>query len=65
MGSTRQGGIQMCGNSQNCVAVCPKHIPLTRSIARNVATGCLVATGFQPAERPSPAQSWPQVFNLW
>jgi succinate dehydrogenase / fumarate reductase iron-sulfur subunit len=31
---TRQGGIQMCGNAQNCVAVCPKHIPLTRSIAR-------------------------------
>jgi succinate dehydrogenase / fumarate reductase iron-sulfur subunit len=31
---TRQGGIQMCGNAQNCVAVCPKGIPLTRSIAR-------------------------------
>jgi succinate dehydrogenase / fumarate reductase iron-sulfur subunit len=31
---TGQGGIQMCGNAQNCVAVCPKHIPLTRSIAR-------------------------------
>jgi len=31
---TRQGGIQMCGNAQNCVAVCPKRIPLTRSIAR-------------------------------
>jgi succinate dehydrogenase / fumarate reductase iron-sulfur subunit len=28
------GGIQMCGNAQNCVAVCPKNIPLTRSIAR-------------------------------
>ena len=28
------GGIQKCGNAQNCVAVCPKHIPLTRSIAR-------------------------------
>lgn len=28
------GGIQMCGNAQNCVAVCPKEIPLTRSIAR-------------------------------
>jgi succinate dehydrogenase / fumarate reductase iron-sulfur subunit len=28
------GGIQVCGNAQNCVAVCPKHIPLTRSIAR-------------------------------
>jgi len=31
---TSAGGIQMCGNAQNCVAVCPKHIPLTRSIAR-------------------------------
>jgi succinate dehydrogenase / fumarate reductase iron-sulfur subunit len=31
---TSQGGIQVCGNAQNCVAVCPKHIPLTRSIAR-------------------------------
>ncbi|MFM8536930.1 MAG: succinate dehydrogenase iron-sulfur subunit [Planctomycetaceae bacterium] len=31
---TGAGGIQMCGNAQNCVAVCPKHIPLTRSIAR-------------------------------
>jgi succinate dehydrogenase / fumarate reductase iron-sulfur subunit len=28
------GGIQQCGNAQNCVAVCPKNIPLTRSIAR-------------------------------
>jgi len=31
---TGQGGIQVCGNAQNCVAVCPKAIPLTRSIAR-------------------------------
>jgi len=31
---TSPGGIQMCGNAQNCVAVCPKRIPLTRSIAR-------------------------------
>lgn len=29
-----EGGIQICGNAQNCVAVCPKEIPLTRSIAR-------------------------------
>ena len=29
-----EGGIQDCGNAQNCVAVCPKHIPLTDSIAR-------------------------------
>lgn len=28
------GGIQACGNAQNCVAVCPKEIPLTRSIAQ-------------------------------
>lgn len=28
------GGIQACGNSQNCVAVCPKGIPLTTSIGR-------------------------------
>ncbi len=29
-----EGGIQACGNAQNCVAVCPKEIPLTTSIAR-------------------------------
>src|SRR5262249_39362356 len=28
------GGIQLCGNAQNCVAVCPKSIPLTTSIGR-------------------------------
>lgn len=28
------GGIQNCGNAQNCVSVCPKEIPLTTSIAR-------------------------------
>ncbi len=31
---TEPGGIQVCGNAQNCVAVCPKEIPLTTSIAR-------------------------------
>lgn len=31
---TQPGGIQICGNAQNCVAVCPKHIPLTTSIGR-------------------------------
>jgi succinate dehydrogenase / fumarate reductase iron-sulfur subunit len=31
---TAPGGIQACGNAQNCVAVCPKEIPLTTSIAR-------------------------------
>jgi succinate dehydrogenase / fumarate reductase iron-sulfur subunit len=28
------GGLQACGNAQNCVSVCPKEIPLTTSIAR-------------------------------
>ena len=28
-----EGGIQGCGNAQNCVRVCPKKIPLTDSIA--------------------------------
>ena len=27
------GGIADCGNAQNCVKVCPKHIPLTEAIA--------------------------------
>lgn len=31
---TAPGGIQVCGNAQNCVAVCPKAIPLTTSIGR-------------------------------
>ena len=31
---TDEGGIQICGNAQNCVAVCPKEIPLTTSIAK-------------------------------
>ncbi|MDA7950508.1 MAG: succinate dehydrogenase iron-sulfur subunit [Pirellulaceae bacterium] len=30
----QEGGIQICGNAQNCVAVCPKEIPLTTSIAK-------------------------------
>ena len=29
-----EGGIQICGNAQNCVRVCPKNIPLTTSIAQ-------------------------------
>ncbi len=29
-----EGGIQVCGNAQNCVAVCPKKIPLTTSIGQ-------------------------------
>lgn len=28
-----EGGVSECGNAQNCVAVCPKDIPLTESIA--------------------------------
>ncbi len=31
---TQPGGIGNCGNSQNCVQVCPKEIPLTESIAQ-------------------------------
>jgi succinate dehydrogenase / fumarate reductase iron-sulfur subunit len=31
---TSEGGIQTCGNAQNCVKVCPKEIPLTTAIAR-------------------------------
>jgi succinate dehydrogenase / fumarate reductase iron-sulfur subunit len=30
---TGADGIASCGNSQNCVQVCPKEIPLTRAIA--------------------------------
>lgn len=29
-----KGGIADCGNAQNCVKVCPKEIPLTRSIGQ-------------------------------
>ena len=29
-----EGGVQVCGNAQNCVAVCPKRIPLTTSMGR-------------------------------
>lgn len=29
----QEGGVSDCGNAQNCVAVCPKEIPLTESIA--------------------------------
>ena len=36
-----EGGIQVCGNAQNCVKVCPKEIPLTTAIAHagRAATG--------------------------
>lgn len=29
-----EGGVAGCGNSQNCVRICPKGIPLTTSLAR-------------------------------
>jgi succinate dehydrogenase / fumarate reductase iron-sulfur subunit len=29
-----EGGVSDCGNAQNCVQVCPKHIPLTESISK-------------------------------
>jgi len=29
-----EGGIQVCGNAQNCFKVCPKDIPLTHSLGR-------------------------------
>jgi succinate dehydrogenase / fumarate reductase, iron-sulfur subunit len=28
-----EGGVSECGNAQNCVAICPKEIPLTESLA--------------------------------
>ena len=30
---TVKGGVMDCGSAQNCVEVCPKHLPLTESIA--------------------------------
>ncbi len=30
---TAEGGIEDCGNAQNCLAICPKEIPLVDSIA--------------------------------
>ncbi|TWT88549.1 Fumarate reductase iron-sulfur subunit [Pseudobythopirellula maris] len=39
------GGVQVCGNAQNCVAVCPKEIPLTRSIAKAGRQTTLYAIG--------------------
>ena len=32
--ATAEGGIQQCGNAQNCTAVCPKSIPLSDSWGR-------------------------------
>jgi succinate dehydrogenase / fumarate reductase iron-sulfur subunit len=28
-----EGGIAECGNAQNCVRVCPKDVPLTKTLA--------------------------------
>lgn len=28
-----EGGIAECGNAQNCVRVCPKEVPLTKTLA--------------------------------
>jgi succinate dehydrogenase / fumarate reductase iron-sulfur subunit len=44
-----EGGIQNCGNAQNCVAVCPKDIPLTTSIAH--------------AGRAASVQAWRKWFD--
>jgi succinate dehydrogenase / fumarate reductase iron-sulfur subunit len=38
-----EGGIQDCGNAQNCVEACPKKIPLTESIAKIGRQASLVA----------------------
>ena len=45
---TGPGGLQVCGNAQNCVSVCPKEIPLTTSIARagRQATGAMIKRFF-------------------
>jgi len=42
---TAEGGIADCGNAQNCVKVCPKNIPLTRSIAKAGRQATLYAIG--------------------
>ncbi|WP_062104477.1 succinate dehydrogenase iron-sulfur subunit [Bacillus niameyensis] len=47
-----EGGIQDCGNSQNCVQVCPKGIPLTTSIAAmNRATNVQMFKNFFGSDR--------------
>lgn len=44
---TNKGGLQDCGNSQNCKQVCPKHINLTAHIAAmNRATNAYVLRSF-------------------
>jgi succinate dehydrogenase / fumarate reductase iron-sulfur subunit len=43
------GGVDDCGNAQNCVKVCPKHIPLTESIGSmgRAATVHAIASWFR------------------
>ncbi|MEE9296099.1 MAG: succinate dehydrogenase iron-sulfur subunit [Phycisphaerae bacterium] len=43
------GGIADCGNAQNCVKVCPKNIPLVRSLAKagRAATGYAIRSFFR------------------
>lgn len=43
------GGVDDCGNAQNCVKVCPKHIPLTESIGAmgRAATVHAIASWFR------------------
>ncbi len=44
---TNKGGLQDCGNSQNCKQVCPKHINLTAHIAAmNRAANAYVLRSF-------------------
>lgn len=40
-----QGGVQVCGNAQNCTAVCPKQIPLTDSWGRINRAATIRAVG--------------------
>ncbi len=52
---SQEGGIQICGNSQNCTAVCPKNIPITVSIGkigRDTTFNTLRRWFDRPAARP-------------
>jgi len=49
---TEEGGVQVCGNAQNCVAVCPKKIPLTTSIAK-VGRAATLHTLYQLFDQPA------------
>jgi succinate dehydrogenase / fumarate reductase iron-sulfur subunit len=56
-----EGGIQDCGKAQNCVAVCPKEIPLTTSIAamNREVTKLLLKDIFSSDVEPKRAASGP------